>query len=71
MKIIFIVVLGFLLLAIGSEQELSPDNTKVEVDIKLGSFPRRIDLRKKGLTRLQSISMMNLKLPTLIRKLFC
>jgi hypothetical protein len=71
MKIIFIVILGFLLLAIGSAQELPPDNTKLEVDIKPGGFPSRIDLKKKGLTRLQSISMMILKLPTLIRKLFC
>ena len=71
MKIIFIVILGFLLLAIGSAQELPPDNTKVEVDIKPGSFPSRIDLKKKGLPRLQSISMMTLKLPTLIQKLFC
>ena len=71
MKIIFVIILGFLLLAVGSAQELPPDNTKVEVDIKPGRFPGRIDLKKKRLTRLQSISMMTLKLPTLIRKLFC
>jgi hypothetical protein len=71
MKIIFIVILGFLLLTIGNAQELPPDNTKVEVDIKPGSFPSHIDLKKKGLTRLQSTSIMILKLPTLIRKMFC
>ena len=71
MKIIFVVILGFLLLAVGSAQELPPDNTKVKVDIKPGSFPTRIDLKKKGLARLQSIPMMVLKLPTLIRKMFC
>ena len=71
MKIIFIVILGFLLLAIGNAQELPPDNTKLEVDIKSGNFPSHIDFKKKGLARLQSISMMKLKLPTLIRKLFC
>jgi hypothetical protein len=71
MKIIFIIILGFLLLAIGNAQELPPDNTKVEVNIKPGSFPIRINLKKKGLTRLQSTSMMILKLPALIRKLLC
>ena len=49
MKIIFIVILGFLLLAIGSAQELPLDNTKVEVDIKPGGFPSRIDLEKRVL----------------------
>jgi hypothetical protein len=50
MKIIFIVLLGFLLLAIGSAQELPPDNTKVEVDIKpyrfekKGSYPLAIHI---------------------------
>ena len=46
MKILFIVILGFLLLAIGIAQELPPDNTKVEVEIKPGSFPSLIDLKK-------------------------
>ena len=49
MEIIFIVILGVLLLAIGSAQELPPDNTKVEVDINPGSFSSRIDLKKKVL----------------------